>query len=69
VSDALAGGADVVALDLRDVTFIDSTGLQALVRLDDLARAGRRALAIVEGPAVRRLLELTGLGRRFETAA
>lgn len=68
VTEALAGQAGPVAVDLRAVTFIDSTGLQALVRLDDLARAGRRSLAIEEGPAVRRLFELTGLDTRFASA-
>ena len=48
-------------LDLREVTFIDSTGLRALV----VAAQGRsRAESLVlraPSPAVRRLLELTSL--------
>lgn len=67
-ADALAS-AESVALDLREVTFIDSTGLRLLLELDDLAMAGGRALTLLPGATVTRLLELTGLDRRFQRAA
>lgn len=66
-AEALASTEDV-ALDLRAVTFIDSTGLRLLLELDDLALAGGRALTLLPGATVTRLLELTGLERRFQRA-
>ena len=44
------------------MTFMDSTGIAALVKLDHAlaARAGRLAIACPEGPA-RLLLDVTGL--------
>lgn len=48
-------------LDLREVTFIDCSGLQALLDATARARAGRRRLPILPGPA---LLHLTGLLRQ-----
>ena len=59
-----------VVLDLRGLTFIDSTGLRLLIRLDDDARARRHTLTLIDrdGPA-RHLLELTGLRNRFELRA
>src|SRR5689334_15034206 len=55
-----ARGFATIALDLRQVTFMDSTGLRLLLRLDAESRAnGFRFLVIdCEGP-VRRLLRLT----------
>ena len=67
-ADALAA-AEAVALDLREVTFIDSTGLRLLLELDALALAGGRALTLLPGVTVERLLLLTGLDRRFQRAA
>jgi anti-sigma B factor antagonist len=57
-----------VVLDLRGLSFIDSTGLRLLLRLEALASSERRSFSIADGngPA-RRLLELTGLGNHFET--
>jgi anti-sigma B factor antagonist len=58
----LTGGAGVLDVDLAEVTFIDSSGLGALVRAHHLAAdAGRQLrLASVPGP-VARILDLTGL--------
>jgi len=70
VDELYGSGWKRVVLDLRDVAFIDSTGLRLLIRLDGRARGGGRGFAIVEGDgSVRRLLALTGLGARFERAA
>ena len=53
-------------VDLRDLGFIDSTGLSALVGADDRAREDGRDLLLVRGPArVQRVFEITGLDRRF----
>lgn len=59
---ACARGAPAsVALDLRRVTFLDSTGLTALLRIAQRVRDDGGSLEVVPGPAVHRLLELTGL--------
>ncbi|HWF71760.1 MAG TPA: STAS domain-containing protein [Solirubrobacteraceae bacterium] len=61
------GGARVIVLDLRGLTFMDSTGLRLLVSADARARGGEHRLAIVRGPAaVQRVLELTGLDARLD---
>ena len=61
------GGARVIVLDLRGLTFMDSTGLRLLVSADARARGGEHRLAIARGPAaVQRVLELTGLDARLD---
>jgi anti-anti-sigma factor len=68
VEQLVARGFASVVLDLRELAFIDSSGLRLLLRLDAAARAEGFAFAIREcdGP-VRRLLELTRLNTRFAT--
>jgi anti-anti-sigma factor len=62
--DALSRvGATFVTVDAAAVTFIDSTGLRALVRADGVLRARGGRLHLADpSPAVRRLVELSGLG-------
>jgi anti-sigma B factor antagonist len=51
-----------VVIDLRQLTFLDSTGIAALVEADSYARRDGWNLAIVKGPPqVQRVLELCGL--------
>jgi anti-sigma B factor antagonist len=57
----------VLVLDLRGLTFIDSTGLSLLINTDSRARKAGRHVTIVSGKgAPRRLLETTGLSRRLD---
>lgn len=52
----------LVVVDLRGLTFIDSTGLGVLVRAHQLAQQQGRRLGLVRGDGqVNRLLSLTGL--------
>jgi anti-anti-sigma factor len=61
------GGASVVVLDLRGLSFMDSTGLRLLVQADARAREAGHRLAIVRGPAaVHRVLEITGLDGKLD---
>lgn len=61
-----AGFADIV-LDLRAVTFIDSSGLNLLLDQHRAAQAAGRRFRLAEGSAAtRRLLELTGTSDLFE---
>ena len=60
-------GAAVVVLDLRGLSFMDSTGLRLLVQADSRAREDGKRLAIVRGPdAVHRVLEITGLDAKLD---
>ena len=64
---AIDGGTGAVALDLREVSFLDSSGLRLLLRLHkEFGDAGRR-LVLVQGPRrVARVFELTGAEDQFE---
>jgi anti-sigma B factor antagonist len=64
--DAITTVAGTAVVDLSGVTFIDSTGLQGLLRAQRAARQRGDDL-ILRHPsrAVRRLLELTSLTERF----
>ena len=54
------------SIDLRDVVFMDSSGLQELVRLNNRARERNLELVLIAPSApVMRLLELTGLRSHF----
>jgi len=58
--------APLVVVDLRGLTFIDSTGLGLLVRAHQRAAERGARLALVRGEGqVERLLELTGLGEEL----
>jgi anti-anti-sigma factor len=56
-----------VVLDLREVTFIDSSGLRALIMADQRVRAEGRRFVVVRGPdRVNQVLEMTGVAERIE---
>ncbi|MFL6023720.1 MAG: STAS domain-containing protein [Marmoricola sp.] len=62
----LAGNATLIEVDLGGVTFIDSSGLGALVRLRNQARSRGADVALVRVPeTVARVLEVTGLAEAF----
>ncbi|MFE9043589.1 STAS domain-containing protein [Streptomyces sp. NPDC007818] len=68
LTDLLAGGADgsPLVLDMSDVTFCDSTALNALLRVRRLALRGHGSLSIASASdQVARLLDLTGTGELF----
>ena len=57
----------MITLDLRGVTFIDSTGLSTLINADGRARKAERRLQIVAGSgAARRILRTVGLLERLD---
>jgi anti-sigma B factor antagonist len=59
-----------IILNLAEVTFLDSTGVRALVLARrDLAAAGRPLTIAAASPKVRRLLELTGTDDLFRSPA
>ena len=58
---------DLVALDLSNTSFMDSTGLQMIITADRRLRARGGRLLLVDGlPQVRRLFELTGVADHLE---
>jgi anti-anti-sigma factor len=65
---ALRGaGFDRVVLDLRRLTFIDSTGLRTLLSLRNDAKRDGHTLALVPGrPEVQRVFELTATRGLFD---
>jgi anti-sigma B factor antagonist len=58
---------DPLAIDLRELGFIDSSGLRLLLLAAERARAEERRLVVVKGsPEVDRVLEITGADRQLE---
>jgi anti-sigma B factor antagonist len=54
-------------LDLRGLTFIDSSGLRTLIMADQRVRANGGRLIVVRGSErVNEVLEMTGVARRIE---
>ena len=57
-----AAGFKRLVLDLRGVTFLDSTGIRLVLETDASARADGFDFGLIEGPAnVQRAFEITGL--------
>ncbi len=62
-----ADSPGTLILDLRGITFIDSTGLRAVIAADQRARSASRRLVVVGGAqAVDRLFAVTQLDQRLE---
>jgi anti-sigma B factor antagonist len=70
IEELRSRGFATIVLDLRQLTFMDSTGLRLLLHFDAESRSDGFRFAIVdcEGP-VRRLLELTQIDGRLRYAA
>jgi anti-sigma B factor antagonist len=57
----------LLVLDLSNLTFLDSTGLRAVVTADERARENGRRFVVVRGPdAVQRVFAITRLEERLE---
>ncbi len=70
LKDASASEPELIVIDLRSLTFIDSSGLQALITGHELCRARGHELRIVPGPEnVQRLFELTGMNEALPFTA
>ena len=62
-------GPELLVLDLRELEFMDSTGLRLIVRADEAARASGTRFVIVRGPEpVQRVFEIVGLDSRLDMA-
>jgi anti-sigma B factor antagonist len=66
VDRARAGDLERLVLDLRELEFLDSTGIQAILRADLASREDPFELVVVRGPrAVERLFSLLELHERL----
>lgn len=66
----LDAGPERVVLDLTAVTFLDSSGLRLVLRLDErLRKAGASLVVVPGGRRVSRVFELTGADEQLEIAA
>jgi anti-sigma B factor antagonist len=64
--DRVSADSELLIIDLRELDFMDSTGLSVLVRAHQRAEEQGRRLAMVKGPQqVQRLLSLTGVADRL----
>jgi anti-anti-sigma factor len=67
--ERLAGepGLETVALDLRGLEFMDSSGLRLVVLTEQRLRGAGRRLALVRGPqSVHRVFEITRMAERLD---
>ncbi len=63
LADATADAATEIVLDLRELTFMDSSGLRALAEANKRAGESGVKLSIWRGPRqIERVLEISGLG-------
>ena len=64
-----SSGVDQVVVDLRELEFMDSTGLSTLVKAHQRAEEAGQQFGLVRGPQqVQRLLSLTGVEERLRFA-
>lgn len=62
LEQAFAAGAALIVLDLRQIEFMDSTGLRVLLSTHQRARASGKRFGLVRGAEqVERVLRLTGV--------
>ena len=68
IDAAIEAGRPNLVVDLRGVSFVDSTMLHALIRGFTLVRSRGRHVALIRpNPLVWRLFVLTGLSRKLPT--
>lgn len=67
IRTAITDQPDVLVLDLREVDFLDSSGLRLVLALDREQRdRGARLVVVRGGRRVARVMELTGADRQLE---
>jgi anti-sigma B factor antagonist len=66
---AVADGSQSLVVDLEAVTFLDSSGLGALIALRNASLAAQRSFSLRRpSPRVNKVLELSGLTDVFDVA-
>ncbi len=62
IDQAIATGKSPLLIDLRAVRFMDSTGINGLIRAHNAMRAkGDRLGLVIDNPTIRRTLAICGL--------
>ncbi len=64
LTEAIAGADGEIVLDLRELTFMDSTGVRTIVAAHQVAEETGSALVVVRPPresAVSRVIEISGI--------
>jgi anti-sigma B factor antagonist len=59
------GGAEMIVVDLTELAFMDSTGLNALLEMYNVCEHADRLRVINGSPTVERLFDITGLRKRL----
>lgn len=60
-------GPKTVVLDLRNLTFLDSTGIRTILAAEARTRENEATFKVVRGPQeVDRVFRLTGIGERLD---
>jgi anti-anti-sigma factor len=68
--EAAADHPELLIFDLRNLEFMDSTGLRIILSADTAARKNGRRFQLVEGPeAVHRVFRLTLMDQRLDFVA
>jgi anti-anti-sigma factor len=65
IEAAEAGDPRCIVIDVSGLTFMGSCGVRWLLEAAERARADRRELALIPGPATEKVLALTGVADRF----
>jgi anti-anti-sigma factor len=66
LAEARRDGMGQLVLDLRELRFIDSSGLRAVIAAAREARRSGHDLALIRGPdQVQQVFDITGVGRRM----
>lgn len=67
INESIESGANIILVDFNDVTFMDSSGLGALVlSLKTVRAAGAKLFLCSINEQIRMLFELTSMDRVFE---
>jgi anti-anti-sigma factor len=67
INESIESGATIILVDFNDVTFMDSSGLGALVlSLKNVRAAGAKLFLCSINEQIRMLFELTSMDRVFE---
>src|SRR3954454_12058846 len=70
VEELLDAGCPQVVVDLRDLRFLDSSGVHVLIEATQAAERRRGAVALIRGPRnVQRVLQITGTETLFAFVA
>jgi anti-sigma B factor antagonist len=67
IAEAVQGGVEIIVVDFKSVTFMDSSGLGALVlSLKTVRSAGAKLFLCSINEQIKMLFELTNMDRVFE---